>query len=403
MTHASLFSGIGGAEIAAAWLGWQNLFHCDINEFGRKVLRYWFPNSKEYNDIKTTDFTEWRGRLTSSPQGSPASPSVWRESERERTTTATSGLRLSESSRRSGPLGSWVRTCLESRRWYSPARRLTWAAQTIFSRRLTHTERSSSTSSTGSARTSRTRDIPSSRLLFRLVPSERRTGGTGFGLLRGGKMQDMMLKTPTAMDAEIGSPKSGNSGCLAQEITGGYAVILPTPTAMSVRHPGRVSAAKARGERVVSQSAERGGSPDRAGGLAGVPRADAESRCAGLQEEGPECEETGTSGILPRPAPYADSGRPEETDERPTEYDEEGLRGDVPGESRIPRFQGWEGFPTQPPVCRGDDGLPFGVADLALPFGRWRREAVKALGNAWVPEVAYEIFRMIQEVEDNGR
>lgn len=64
-------------------------------------------------------------------------------------------------------------------------------------------------------------------------------------------MQDMMLKTPTAMDAEIGSPKSepksGNSGCLAQEIMGGYAVILPTPTAMSVRHPGRVSAAKARG------------------------------------------------------------------------------------------------------------------------------------------------------------
>lgn len=49
-------------------------------------------------------------------------------------------------------------------------------------------------------------------------------------------MSDMMLKTPTAMDAEIGSPKrepkSGDSGCLAQEIMGGYAVILPTPTAM---------------------------------------------------------------------------------------------------------------------------------------------------------------------------
>lgn len=70
------------------------------------------------------------------------------------------------------------------------------------------------------------------------------------------------------------------------------------------------------------------------------------------------------------------------------------------GESQIPRFQGWEGFPTQPPVCRGDDGLPFGVADLSIPFGRWRREALKALGNAWVPEVAYEIFRMIQEVEN---
>lgn len=48
-------------------------------------------------------------------------------------------------------------------------------------------------------------------------------------------MQDMMLKTPTAMDAEIGSPKrepkSGDSGCLAQELVGGYARILPTPNA----------------------------------------------------------------------------------------------------------------------------------------------------------------------------
>lgn len=63
MTHASLFSGIGGAEIAAAWMGWTNLFHCDINEFGNDVLAYWFPKSTSYHDIKTTDFSEWRGRV----------------------------------------------------------------------------------------------------------------------------------------------------------------------------------------------------------------------------------------------------------------------------------------------------------------------------------------------------
>lgn len=63
ITHASLFSGIGGAEIAAAWRGWDNLFHCDISEFGLRTLGYWFPNSTEYNDIKKTDFTPWRGRV----------------------------------------------------------------------------------------------------------------------------------------------------------------------------------------------------------------------------------------------------------------------------------------------------------------------------------------------------
>ena len=43
MNHASLFSGIGGPEVAAAILGWNNIFHCEINPFGRRVLEYWFP------------------------------------------------------------------------------------------------------------------------------------------------------------------------------------------------------------------------------------------------------------------------------------------------------------------------------------------------------------------------
>lgn len=74
ITHASLFSGIGGAEIAAAWMGWENLFHCDINPFGLQVLRYWFPKSKEYNDIKTTDFTPWRGKVDVLTGGFPCQP-----------------------------------------------------------------------------------------------------------------------------------------------------------------------------------------------------------------------------------------------------------------------------------------------------------------------------------------
>ena len=63
MTHASLFSGIGAAEIAATQMGWSNLFHCEINPFGRRVLEYWYPNSTSYEDITQTDFTPWRGRV----------------------------------------------------------------------------------------------------------------------------------------------------------------------------------------------------------------------------------------------------------------------------------------------------------------------------------------------------
>lgn len=62
MNHASLFSGIGGAEVAASMMGWQNLFHCEIQEFPRKVLQYWFPNSESYEDITKTDFHQWQGK-----------------------------------------------------------------------------------------------------------------------------------------------------------------------------------------------------------------------------------------------------------------------------------------------------------------------------------------------------
>lgn len=62
-THGSLFSGIGGPEIAAEEMGWKNMFHCEINPFGRKILDYWFPNSKSYEDITKTNFTEWRGKM----------------------------------------------------------------------------------------------------------------------------------------------------------------------------------------------------------------------------------------------------------------------------------------------------------------------------------------------------
>lgn len=74
MTHASLFSGIGGPEVAAAMLGWDNAFHCEINPFGRTILEYWFPDSKSYEDITKTDFREWRGKIDVLTGGFPCQP-----------------------------------------------------------------------------------------------------------------------------------------------------------------------------------------------------------------------------------------------------------------------------------------------------------------------------------------
>jgi DNA (cytosine-5)-methyltransferase 1 len=39
------------------------------------------------------------------------------------------------------------------------------------------------------------------------------------------------------------------------------------------------------------------------------------------------------------------------------------------------------------------------VDDLAVPFSHWKNESIKAYGNAIVPQVMYEIFRAIEQVE----
>lgn len=63
MNHGSLFSGIGGFDLAAEWMGWNNMFHCEWNEFGQKILKHYWPNAKSFGDITKSDFTFYRGRI----------------------------------------------------------------------------------------------------------------------------------------------------------------------------------------------------------------------------------------------------------------------------------------------------------------------------------------------------
>ena len=74
MTHGSLFSGIGGFDLAAHWMGWDNIFHCEWNPFGQKVLKHHFPNSISYNDITKTDFSIHEGRIDILTGGFPCQP-----------------------------------------------------------------------------------------------------------------------------------------------------------------------------------------------------------------------------------------------------------------------------------------------------------------------------------------
>ena len=74
MRHGSLFSGIGGFDLASEWMGWENVFHCEWNEFGQKVLKYYWPKAITYNDITKTDFSIHRGTIDILTGGFPCQP-----------------------------------------------------------------------------------------------------------------------------------------------------------------------------------------------------------------------------------------------------------------------------------------------------------------------------------------
>jgi len=52
MRHGSLFSGIGGFDLAAEWMGWDNVFHCEIESYPRSILKKRFPNSRSIKDVR---------------------------------------------------------------------------------------------------------------------------------------------------------------------------------------------------------------------------------------------------------------------------------------------------------------------------------------------------------------
>lgn len=53
MKHISLFSGGGGFDLAAEWVGWTNVVSCEIEAFQNRILEYYWPDAYHHRDIKT--------------------------------------------------------------------------------------------------------------------------------------------------------------------------------------------------------------------------------------------------------------------------------------------------------------------------------------------------------------
>lgn len=323
MRHGSLFSGIGGFELAAEWMGWENTFHCEFNEFGSKVLSHYWPESKHYGDITKSDFSEFKDTIDILTGGFPCQP-------------------YSAAGKRKGK---------------DDARHL-W---------------------------------PEMLRVIREVRPRYIVGENVYGLVtwNGGLVFDEVC---TDLEAE------------------GYAVwpiVIPAAAVNAPHRRDRVWFV------VYSEGSRVSQTIDKRAEYKSFHRCKIRCECDSISQSGlttdsdlhgcDKCncdnekhsserrlnalgnfEQSFSNGLTTD----SENSRLAPCIERPRE--KQSRRRDEPMGSRQ-----WQRFPTQSPVCSGDDGLPSKLDGIT--FSKWRNESIKAYGNAIVPQVVYQIFKAIED------
>ena len=347
MNHASLFSGIGGAEVAASMMGWQNLFHCEIQEFPRKVLQYWFPNSESYEDITKTDFHQWQGKVDVLTGGFPCQP------------FSVAGRRKGEDDNRY----LWPQM-LRAIREIKP----TWIVGENVAGIRTMVEPGQET------KVGRTGDLFEENYIYR--EESRFTLEKICQELEAAGYSVQPLNIPAC---SVGAPHKRERIWIVAHRTDSRAETLQQ------ERKNRVHASR---------------SPSYA-------NSNRQRKWKNKQKSFSRCCRTSNLGSFRNTRTLADSLRHRSNkvhkDLQPKFSDGKKSYG-IGNQwndtfSIFQKEDFWKDFPTQSPVCRRNDGIPFDVDSLTISFPKWRTESIKAYGNAWVPQVAYEIFRAIEAEE----
>lgn len=134
LTHFSLFSGIGGIDLAAEAAGFTTVCQCEWADFPMEVLKKHWPQVPKFRDITTVTKEAFLKKQDEKrphlfPGDSPASPFPAPGNNGDLRTNGIYGPKCSALSGNCTPLGCLEKMLLASSIWGSTRRFLTWSRQ----------------------------------------------------------------------------------------------------------------------------------------------------------------------------------------------------------------------------------------------------------------------------------
>lgn len=371
-------------------MGWQNLFHCEIQEFPRKVLDYWFPNSISYEDITKTDFHQWHGKVDVLTGGFPCQP-------------------FSLAGRRKGADDNrylWPQM-LRAIRQIHP----TWVVGENVAGIKTMVESCQVT------KMGRTDDLFEENHIYREESRFTLDKICADLEAEGYSVQPFVIPA-----CSVGAPHRRDRVWIVAHRSdprtetvqpeGQDRVHASRPTSYANSHRQRRRKNKQKSFTECSRSSNLGTRRSKRLASHALQHRSHEVH-KDYQSQIPDGARTDSLGSKWSSSHAYSNG--DKTLQPGEGIERKGCKRNVqPKErstspewtdrlSRLQQSGRWRNFPTQSPVCRRHDGIPFDVDSLTISFPRWRQESIKAYGNAWVPQVAYEIFRAIEAEEENNK
>ena len=317
MTHGSLFSGIGGFDLAAEWMGWENKFHCEWNDFGQKVLKHYWPSAESFTDITKADFTKYANRIDILTGGFPCQP------------YSLAGKRKGkEDERHLWP--EMLRAIREIQpRWVVGENvfgLINWSGGLVFNEVQTDLEAAGY-------------EVWPYVLPACAVNAPHRRDRVWF----------VAYSKSAGTRADFGRIRGFGNGCyngLQDES------LTPNPNS--------------NGQYGSNSMHEINASEGREHALNDFEQTFMHTNCSSIQ------------GEHIRQKRERQSYRPNSRN----------------------GINGWQDFPTQSPICYRDDGISDKLDGITFP--KWRNESIKAAGNAIVPQVALQIFKAIEQYEQQN-